>query len=206
MSTLLVKNVNVLVTMDDSRQEIIHRLGVAAEYKDPETGAHIQRMSHYSALLAKAYGLSKKNCEIILMASPMHDVGKIHIPDHILRKPGSLTSKEWTIMQTHTTAGERIMGDKPFYKVAREIARSHHERWDGSGYPDRLTGKQIPLPARIVTVVDIFDALTHERPYKSAWSVNEALAEMKKLSGKTFDPEILEVFVHTLLNSPSDFV
>ena len=124
----------------------------------------------------------------------MHDVGKIHIPDNILRKPRPLNEEEWTVMKTHTIVGEKILGDKAFYKTAREIARSHHENWDGAGYPDGLEGNAIPLSARIVTVADVFDALTHSRPYKQSWPVEKALIEMRELSGQVFDPEILEVF------------
>lgn len=124
----------------------------------------------------------------------MHDVGKIRIPDRILKKSGPLTKKEWAVMQTHTVVGEKILGDRPFYQTPREIARSHHERWDGTGYPDGLHGETIPLPARIVTVADVFDALTHARPYKPAWSVEKTVTEMKRMSGKVFDPMILDVF------------
>ena len=139
--------------------------------------------------------LSMEESDLISFSSVMHDVGKIHIPDSILNKPGSLSDDEWKIMKTHTTAGERILGSKPFYETARRIARSHHERWDGNGYPDGLKGDSIPLEARIVTVADVYDALTNERPYKKAWPVEDALAEMEDLSGKLFDPEILKVFL-----------
>jgi putative two-component system response regulator len=139
--------------------------------------------------------MSSEESEQISFFSIMHDVGKIHIPDSILQKPGPLTAEEWEVMQTHCIAGEKILGNKPFYQTAREIARSHHERWDGNGYPDGLKGESISLAARIVNVADVFDALTNERPYKSAWPVKEALAEMKTLSGKAFDPKILNVFI-----------
>ena len=192
--------------LEDAVREGIVMLALAAEAKDDDTGEHVHRIRKTTQKICMELDMSVKQAEEIGFFSMMHDVGKIHIPDNILKKPGSLTPDEWKIMQTHTIAGEKIMGDKPFYKVAREIARNHHERWDGNGYPDKLKGKQIPLPARIVTVVDIFDALTHERPYKPAWPVDEALTEMKSLLGKTFDPEILDVFLHTLSKSYSEFV
>ena len=125
----------------------------------------------------------------------MHDVGKIHIPDHILKKQGRFTDEEWSIMKTHTIAGEKILGNKPFYKQARQIARSHHERWDGNGYPDGLKKEETPLSARIVAIADVFDALIHKRPYKPAWPVDKAVAEMKRLSGKAFDPNIMHEFL-----------
>jgi len=180
--------------LEEAVREGIVMLALAAEAKDDDTGEHVHRIRKTTQKICLELGMSAEQAEGIGFFSMMHDVGKINIPDNILKKPGSLTSEEWAIMQTHTIAGERIMGTKSFYRIAREIARSHHERWAGNGYPDRLEGRQIPLPARIVTVVDIFDALTHERPYKSAWPIDEALTEMKSLSGKTFDPEILDVF------------
>ena len=121
-------------------------------------------------------------------------MGKIHIPDAILKKEGPLTGEEFAVMKTHTTAGEKILGDSPFYQVARDIARSHHENWNGSGYPDGLKGESIPLAARIVAVVDVFDALTHARPYKAAWSEEKAIYELKEMSSVKFDPEILNTF------------
>ena len=119
-----------------------------------------------------------------------------------VKKPGPLTDKEWDLMRTHCIAGEKILGNKPFYQTAREIARSHHERWDGKGYPDGLKGEAIPLAARIVTVADVFDASTHERPYKSAWTMEAVLEEMKTLSGKVFDPKILNTFIHIIDRKP----
>jgi len=181
--------------LKEAVKEGIVMLAMAAEAKDDDTGDHINRIQALTRDICKGIGMSAKESKQISFASIMHDVGKIHIPDNILRKPGALTDEEWTVMQTHCIAGEKILGNKPFYRMAREIARSHHERWDGNGYPDRLKGKDIPLAARIVTIADIFDALTHKRPYKQAWPVDKALAEMKSLSGKVFDPEILNVFL-----------
>lgn len=181
--------------LEEAVREGVLMLALAAEARDDNTGEHVQRISHLTRSICLELGMSDKESENIGFFSMMHDVGKIHIPDDILRKPGPLTEKEWTIMKEHTVIGERILGDKPFYQTAREIARSHHEKWDGSGYPDGLRGKAIPLVAR--AVADVFDSLTHERPYKKAWPAGKALREMKALSGGHFDPEILEVFFKT---------
>ena len=180
--------------LEEAVREGVVMLALAAEAKDDDTGEHIHRIQRSTRDICAALGMFSKESEQIAFFSIMHDVGKIHIPDSILQKPGTLTVEEWVVMQTHCIAGEKILGDKPFYQTAREIARSHHERWDGNGYPDGLKEDSIPLPARIVTVADVFDALTHERPYKQAWPLEEALAEMELLSGKLFDPEILKVF------------
>ena len=180
--------------LEEAVREGVVMLALAAEAKDDDTGEHIHRIQRSTRDICAALGMSSKESEQIAFFSIMHDVGKIHIPDSILQKPGTLTVEEWVVMQTHCIAGEKILGDKPFYQTAREIARSHHERWDGNGYPDGLKEDSIPLPARIVTLADVFDALTHERPYKQAWPLEDALAEMEILSGKVFDPEILKVF------------
>ena len=180
--------------LEEAVREGVVMLALAAEAKDDDTGEHIYRIQQSTRDICAALGMSSKESEQIAFFSIMHDVGKIHIPDSILQKPGPLTVEEWVVMQTHCIAGGKILGDKPFYQTAREIARSHHERWDGNGYPDGLKEDSIPLPARIVTLADVFDALTHERPYKQAWPLEDALAEMEILSGKVFDPEILKVF------------
>lgn len=184
----------------NTRQEIIHRLGVAAEFRDPETGAHIQRMSHYSARLAEAYGLSKEECETILMASPMHDIGKIGIPDNILLKPGKLDENEWEIMKTHTTMGAQILENSTsnLIQAGRIIALSHHEKWDGTGYPKGLLQEDIPLLGRIVAVADVFDALTTDRPYKKAWPVEKAVGVIQEGNGTHFEPRLVDLFVQIL--------
>jgi len=168
---------------------------IAAEAKNGNTGKHVQRICDLTCRICLKLGMSPQESGQIGFFSMMHDVGKIHIPDKILRKPGPLANKEWAVMKTHTVEGERILSRKTSYQTAREIARSHHEHWDGSGYPDGLKGKAIPVAARIVTVADVFDGLIHARPYKEAWPLKKVLAEMKRLSGKMFDPEILEVFL-----------
>lgn len=179
-----------------SRLEIVRRLGRASEYRDSDTGQHIMRMSHLSALLAKRIGWDAAACELILNASPMHDVGKIGIPDGILLKPGKLTPDERVVMQTHTTIGADILeGSDELMQMARDIALSHHEKWDGSGYPARLSGFGIPEAARIVAITDVFDALTSTRPYKQPWAVDDAAAYIADNAGKHFDPTFAEHFL-----------
>ncbi|MGE0085228.1 MAG: HD-GYP domain-containing protein [Desulfococcaceae bacterium] len=184
----------------NSRLEIIHRLVFAAEYKDPETGSHIKRMSHYSKLLAVAYGLPKKECEIILLASPMHDIGKMGIPDVILLKPGKLDGIEWDVMKKHTAIGAKILSKSRsgLMRAGQQIAISHHERWDGSGYPQGIKGENIPLYGRIAALADVFDALTTKRPYKEPWPIDRAVEEILKQSGRHFDPDIVDIFEKTL--------
>jgi len=182
--------------VQQSRMDVIHRLSRAAEYRDNETGMHVIRMSKYSERLARALGLSNRECELIYHASPMHDVGKIGIPDSILLKPGKLTAEEWKIMKTHAEIGARILSgsDSELMQKAEMIAGNHHENWQGTGYPNRLKGEDIPLAARIVTICDVFDALTSERPYKKAWLVTRAIREIKDKAGILFDPKLVEVF------------
>lgn len=180
--------------------DVIQRLARAVEFRDSETGMHIIRMSHYSAFMAAKVGLSMEDCEIILTASPLHDIGKIGIPDQILSKPGKLTPEEWTIMKTHTTiGGELLSGSSSKYlKIGRQIALSHHEKWDGSGYPNGLKGNDIPVVGRICGLCDVFDALTSKRPYKLAWSLEDTLKEMENGRGKHFDPQLLDCFMDNL--------
>jgi putative two-component system response regulator len=181
----------------DLSLEIIYRLAKAAEFKDEYTGFHIQRIGFYSTKIAEHLGLSKEQIELIKYSSPLHDIGKLRIPDHILLKPGPLSKEEWEIMKTHTVMGAKILeGSKIKYlKAAEKIALLHHEKWDGTGYPYGLKGKKIPLFARIVSIVDVFDALTSDRPYRKAFSVEEAFEIIKNESGKHFDPELVEVFL-----------
>lgn len=181
----------------DTRLEIIRRLGRAAEYKDNETGMHVLRMSHFSRLLAEAAGLSKDQCGLILNASPMHDIGKIGIPDQILLKPGKLDAREWAIMKRHPLIGAQIIGDhqSPLLACCRTVALTHHEKWDGSGYPYGLAGEDIPIEGRIVAIADVFDALTSERPYKHAWTVDEGIAYLRSQAGQHFDPQLIPLFI-----------
>ncbi|WP_300156953.1 HD domain-containing phosphohydrolase [Solidesulfovibrio sp.] len=177
--------------------ETIHRLAAAAEFKDEETADHIQRMSRYCALLAYKLGLPEAEVDLVLQASPMHDIGKIGIPDSILLKPAKLTPDEWEVMQKHTIYGARILGESNFelLRVGEIIAMSHHEKWDGSGYPRGLRGEDIPLYGRICAVADVFDALTSKRPYKEAFSNEKSLEIMRAGWGSHFDPGILDVFL-----------
>ncbi len=186
--------------LDQTRLQIIQRLGRAAEYKDNETGLHVIRMSHYSKILALAYGMSEEEAELLLNAAPMHDIGKIGIPDNILLKPGKLDAKEWEIMKTHPQMGAEIIGQhrSVLLNLAREIALTHHEKWDGSGYPNGLKGKEIPIHARIVAIADTFDALTTVRPYKHAWPVEDAINLLKTEAGTHFDPELVDKFLNCI--------
>ena len=192
-----------LVRMDELREtrlQIVQRLGRAAEYKDNETGLHVIRMSHFSQLLALAAGCSPAWAEDLLNAAPMHDVGKIGIPDSVLRKPGPLDADEWGTMRRHPEIGAEIIGEYPsgVLQLAREIALAHHEKWDGSGYPRGLAGEAIPLSARIVAIADVFDALTTRRPYKEPWPVQDALDHIAAQAGKHFDPALVALFAPLL--------
>ncbi len=180
----------------ETRKEIIRCLGQASEFKDNETGMHIMRMSRFTRLIGEAMGQDDAWVDLLFHASPMHDVGKIGIPDAILLKPGKLDGDEWAVMKRHTEFGAEIIGNHPssLMRMAREIALFHHEKWDGSGYPHGLKGDAIPLSARIVAAADVFDALTSDRPYKKAWSVEDAKALIEKESGKHFDPAVCEAF------------
>jgi len=183
-----------------SHRETIQRLGKAAEYRDNDTGMHVLRMSLYSEVLAKGAGLPEKTCKLIESASPMHDVGKIGIPDHILLKPGKLTEDEWKIMKTHAELGGKILsaGSSEIMKMAEIIAMTHHEQWSGGGYPNGLKGEEIPIEGRIVILADVFDALCNKRPYKEAWTVDSTVEEINNNSGRLFDPELVKVFMQKL--------
>ena len=183
--------------LNETRLQIIQRLGRAAEYKDNETGMHVLRMSYYSRAIALALDLPAADVETLLHAAPMHDIGKIGIADHILLKPGKLDDAEWAIMRKHPQIGAGIIGKhaSPLLEMARIVALTHHERWDGSGYPHRLRGEQIPLVGRIVALADVFDALTTERPYKKAWPVEQALDTIRGERGRHFDPRIADAFL-----------
>lgn len=178
--------------------KIIRNLCNAAEFKDNETGRHVVRMSHYARALARAMAQDATWSELLFNAAPMHDIGKIGIPDHILGKPGKLTPDEWEIMKTHAAIGARIIGEpdgSELLALAATVALSHHEKWDGSGYPHGLAGEVIPLAGRIIAVADVFDALTSVRPYKRAWTVDEAIAHLQSQAGEHFDPELVASFI-----------
>ena len=182
----------------ERENEVIMRLSKAAEFRDPETGEHIIRMANYSRLIAEALGLPEEECDVIYRASPMHDVGKVGIGDQILLKPGRLTAEEFDSMKAHTSIGYAILQDSPskLMQIAAEIAHSHHERWDGQGYPKGLAGEEISLIGRIVAVADVFDALCSARPYKEPWPIEKAKAYIVENSGTHFDPKCVDAFLN----------
>ncbi len=184
----------------ETRLEIIHKLGLAAEYRDNETGTHIVRMSYYCQMIASAYGLSSSESELILNTAPMHDIGKIGIPDKTLLKQGPLDAEEWKVMQSHCEIGAQIIGHhkSELMQSARIIALTHHEKWNGTGYPQRLAGLDIPLYGRIVAVVDVFDALISKRPYKEPWPVEKAVNLIKSEREKHFDSSVVDSFLEVI--------
>ena len=186
--------------LNETRLEIIRQLGRAAEYKDNETGLHVIRMSYYSRLIGLASGMNQIQADILLNAAPMHDIGKIGIPDHILQKPGKLDGDEWRIMEQHPAIGAKIIGKQrsELLKEARVVALTHHEKWNGKGYPKGMKGAEIPLSGRIVAIADVFDAFTSERPYKKAWPVEKALELIREESGRHFCPKLVSSFLKAL--------
>jgi response regulator RpfG family c-di-GMP phosphodiesterase len=182
--------------LDEARLETLGMLALAAEYRDDQTFEHAKRVGKTAAALAGLLGLTAREVDCLLQAAPLHDIGKLAVSDTILLKPGSLTPQQWEQMRAHTTAGSEILAgsNSDVLSLAAEIALSHHEHWDGNGYPARLKGEQIPLSGRIVALADVFDSLCHKRPYKQAWTVEHAVAEIQRLSGKQFDPAIVDAF------------
>lgn len=192
-----------LVHIDELKRthlELIQRLGRAAEFKDNETGMHVMRMSHVSGRLALQLGMDPYFSEQLIHAAPMHDIGKIGIPDHVLLKPGKLNDEELALMRKHPEMGAKILDNStsPLIRLAHSVALYHHEKWDGSGYPFGLKGEAIPIEARIVAVADVFDALLNKRPYKEAWPVEAAVAEIESNRGKHFDPAIVDAMLQCL--------
>lgn len=183
-----------------TRLQVVRRLGMAAEYRDEETGLHIARMSKIAEIIAKAAGMDNEQCDLLLNAAPMHDIGKIGIPDNILLKPGKFEADEWAIMQTHAQIGADLLSgdDSDLMIMAHDIAISHHEKWNGKGYPNGLAGEDIPLTGRITALADVFDALTSKRPYKKAWPVDKAVVLIKEESGQHFDPTLVDIFLEKL--------
>lgn len=188
---------NATSKLKESEQETLQMLGKTAEYKDPETNAHTQRVAHYCKLLAKAYGLDDNLQDIIFYASPFHDLGKVGIPDSILLKPGKLDFEEFEIMKNHCQIGYEILkGSKSKYlKAGGIIAYNHHEKYDGSGYPNGLKGEDIPILGRITAIADVYDALTSARPYKKAWEIDDACELLIKERGIHFDPKLIDLFI-----------
>ena len=183
--------------LQTAQMETLERLAKAGEFRDDATGRHAHRVSTLTAMLAERLGFPPERVHWIYLAARLHDVGKIGISDLILLKPGKLTESEFDLMKTHTTIGTRLLegGQSELIQLAQQIAQSHHERWDGTGYPEGLSGEDIPIPARLLAVADVFDALTHDRPYKKAWPVAEAVAEIAQQSGRQFDPCVVAEFM-----------
>jgi putative two-component system response regulator len=186
--------------LEQAQFEMLARLATAAELHDDDTGRHTRRVGELSALIAEHLGLPAATVDLIRIAAPLHDVGKIAIPDALLAKPGKLDREEFEQMKTHTTAGAQMLTGSAFpcLVMAQEIALTHHERWDGSGYPAGLLGEAIPISGRIVAVADVFDALTHARPYKPAWSTADAVTEMAGQAGRHFDPQVIDALLAEL--------
>ncbi len=184
--------------LEEARVEVLQRLSDAAEYRDDDTGQHTKRVAAIAVAIGRKIGLPGDTLDLLRWSSPLHDVGKIGIPDGVLLKPGRLTDGEMEVMKSHTTIGARILmgGRSPLVQMAESIALNHHERWDGTGYPRQLAGEAIPLEARLVAVADVFDALTHARPYRAAWTVEATRAEILAGAGKHFDPEIANIFLN----------
>jgi hypothetical protein len=192
-----LERIRVARELRASQLEVIQRLSAAVEARDEETGLHIERISWFARRLALAAGSSAAEAELIGRASALHDVGKISVPDHVLLKPGKLDPAEWEVMKEHTTAGAAILAgsSSPFVQMAETIARTHHERWDGTGYPAGLAGEEIPLAGRICAICDVFDALLSQRPYKKPWPLDRALSEIERSSGSHFDPHLVDAFL-----------
>lgn len=200
LNHLLGEREAALAAIDHAHRETLRRLALAAAFKDDDTGVHIARMARYCSLIGEGYGMDLAFCGLIEQAAPMHDVGKIGIPDHILQKPGKLTTDEWQIMRRHPEYGARILGGTavPLLDLAAEIAQAHHEKFDGSGYPAGLQGERIPISARIATLADFFDALTMDRCYRPAFSDSEALHLISQGNGTYFDPAVVAAFERML--------
>ena len=181
----------------EAQLEVVHRLALAGDYRDDDTGEHCRRVGDLCGEIALAYGLEPAHAELVRLAAPLHDIGKVGVSDLILNKPGRLTDEEMATMRRHTELGASILRNSrsEILQMAFKIALTHHERWDGNGYCARLSGDSIPIEGRIVAVADVFDALTHDRPYKQAWPVDEARAEIMRCSGTQFDPQVVAAFL-----------
>lgn len=192
--------INLHKELEDTQREVIYKMGEIVETRSEETGNHVKVVAEYSKLLAIKYGLSQSEAELLKHASPMHDIGKVGIPDSLLNKPSKLTCEEFEIMKTHTTVGYKILktSNRPILKASAIVAYEHHEKWDGSGYPRGLSGHDIHIYGRITALADVFDALGSERIYKKAWKLNDILEYFKEEKGKHFDPELVDIFFNNL--------
>jgi putative two-component system response regulator len=195
-TAVAMENIRAYQALDAARLETLHRLALAGEYRDDATHEHTARVAHVTALVAARLGLPEPRVSLLRQAAPLHDIGKIAVSDTVLLKPGKLTAEEFSRMKQHTVLGAAILAGSTsdVLRLAEEIAISHHEWWDGTGYPSGLTGEAIPLSGRIVAIADVFDALTHARPYKRAWPSSEAIAEIVRLRGRQFDPRVVDAF------------
>ena len=193
---------NLHKEIEGTQREIIYKMGEIGETRSKETGNHVKRVAEYSKLLATLYGLTKEEIDILYTASPMHDIGKVGIPDSILKKPAKLTDEEFNTMKDHSIIGKRILqgSNRPVIKAASIVAYEHHEKWDGSGYPRKLKGEDIHIYARITAIADVFDALGSDRVYKKAWELDKILELFKKESGYHFEPKLIELFLNNLDN------
>jgi len=187
-------------TLERSYRDAILMLGQAGHYNDTDTGAHIWRMAAYARALARGYGWDSERSALLELAAPMHDTGKLGIPQAILRKPGPLDEQEWVVMKTHPQIGYDILSksDAPVFRLAAEVALYHHEKWDGSGYPGEVSGKDIPESARIVALADVFDALSMKRPYKEPWPIERIMTHLDASAGIHFDPQLIHIFSEIL--------
>jgi len=183
------------VLLEQQNRQTLGMLAKLVEARDTDAGAHLHRIQYFSRALALHLGLSERETQEVAYASMIHDVGKAHVPDAVLQKAGPLTADEWRTMQRHTVWGDRLLADNSDFEIARQVARWHHEHWDGGGYPDGLSGEQIPLAARIAAVADVYDALISERPYKDAWPPSAAIRELQRLAGSHLDPQIVAAFI-----------
>lgn len=200
-NSLLDKKVKARTAeLDNAMDFLVHCLGSVGEFRDSETGRHVLRVGKYSRLLAEAYGLPDDLVFMIEKAAPLHDIGKVGIPDNVLLKPAKLDGTEWDKMRKHVDYGYKILNGSRsnVIRMAQSIAISHHERWDGEGYPRQLKGEAIPIEGRITAIADVFDALVSKRPYKDAWVISDALANLKEQSGKAFDPTLIQLFMDNL--------
>ncbi|MGM0507875.1 MAG: HD domain-containing phosphohydrolase [Fusobacteriota bacterium] len=196
----VIENALLYQELKEAHQDVIYRLANATEYKDPETKNHIIRVGLYSYEIAKKLGLPKRRCELLKLATQMHDIGKVGIPDRVLKKPDKLNDVEWEIMKKHTVYGYSILkgSESEVLKIAANTAQDHHEKWNGKGYPEGKKGKEITLEGRITAIVDVFDALMSKRPYKDPWPLEKTLDIIKEESGEHFDPGIVEIFFEIL--------